>query len=413
MKKTTWDDFDGLESSASEINAVSNVIDSRLAPIHTIVRKAANGTIDAIIIRTSDSTKSTKASEWKIYDPIFYSQLNLSYFNNAAPSQTAEGWKNNTAVNKLSEAISNSKGTDGENTILEFSMGLNDFTTYGNTVAAKDQTKESIKTAIQAYQMAKPKAIVYLVSPNNAGNEARHDTLRDIYSELSIELNLFLVDGLAVTSTLDYNLTDYYLDTTHMNQYGMLRQQMYILNKIVPIDIIKNIKFGEYTLPPTSAELAQTPLLIGLWSVSTGAWSANTNYRALPKINVVPDFRLDVTHKGNRTDFVWYDINGNYLSKGFPSSLTNGYVYVPYNAYFLGVNISTDGSNYDLLNDVPTLKYHFNPKHITHKELVSGFISNIAYNSKDSNGITYDSYGKIGTVGQTLTIDANSKMKWA
>jgi hypothetical protein len=413
MEQIGYKNLNGLKSSASEIDAVANVVNPLLAPIHKLLRESANGISDVVIIRTGDSTRSTIQSEWQIYDPIFFNQLGLTYYNNAAPSQTALGWMNNTAINKLSEAIANSKGVDGENTILEFSMGLNDYTFYGNTTAGKAQTKDAIKNAIQAYQIAKPKAIVYLVSPNNAGNDGRRNTLRDIYSELAIELNLFLVDGLAVTSMLDYNSTDYYIDTTHMNQYGMLRQQMYILNKICPLDLIKNIKFGEYVLPPTNTELAETPLLIGLWSVATGAFSSNSNYRALKKIPVVPNFRLNVTHKGNRTDFIWYDINGNFLFKGFPSGLTNGVAYIPYNAYFLAVNISTEGATYDALNDTPTLKYHFNAKHITHKELVNGYNSNITYLTKDNNGITYDSYGKTGAIGEFLKIDSNNKMKWS
>ena len=48
MKKTTWDDFDSLEASASEIDAVSNVIDSRLAKIHKKIRRAASG-LDEVI----------------------------------------------------------------------------------------------------------------------------------------------------------------------------------------------------------------------------------------------------------------------------------------------------------------------------------------------------------------------------
>lgn len=405
----------------SFLDSFRNVINPLLAKIHQKVRRTFYGLDDSVFTRVGDSTRSSLPSEWQIHDGMIFPQINFTYFNNAYPSQTALGWMNNTAVNKISEAIANSKGADGENTILEFSMGLNDYTyykaLYNTTADRKLHTKAAIKDAIQAFLTAKPKALVYLVSPNYAQNDERRVLLNEIYQEISVELNLFLVNGWDVTQSLDYTSTNWYLDETHLNQYGSLRQNFYILNKIIPADIIKHIEFSEYQLPYTNENLAlSSSVKAGLY-LDGGAFNSNATYRYID-ISITPDAikrRMDITHSGNRNEIYFFDSNNVYLLKDGRSADTyadgSRLVYVPANAAKMIINISTTGATYDALNEQVIAKFHKNSVHYSYKEITAGFKCGFTHTTR-RNGIEIDGYGNIGKVGESLKIDVNGRMKW-
>lgn len=422
MKKTTWDDFDSLEASASEINAVSNVIDSKLAEIHQLVRKAANGiSNDVTFIRIGDSTRSLKLSEWYIYDPMILNQININYYNNADPSQTSYDWLNNVDQNTFAQFIANCNGIDGENTIVEFSMGINDWSKYAGD---KAQTKQIIVDCINAILTAKPKCKLFLSSPHYHTNDGRRTTLDEVYKEISSEMNLYLVDGLSIPMgpSYDFNNTDYYSDTTHLNQFGMLVLSFYIFNKIMPLDVLKCIDFNEYERPQLEGNAALgVSISIGL--LNSGAtynditFSTNTNYRyiqiPIPIASVI--FYMKFKSQGNSPQ-IFLKYEDDTIQRITPYSAdASGYraFYCPAGVKAIYLNLSTTGSTYDLLNDVPELLYSENARpFIQYSELTQSFKSNINH-TRFREGKLIDDYGFVGKIGQTLTIDSSSKMKWA
>lgn len=383
-----------------------NAIDRELAPIYRLFREANNGRKDVVYAVVSDSTRSIDSSEWELLYPKYINQTGVTYFNNADPSQTVFDWMNNTDQNTMQQLIDASLGAEGEDTIVEFSMGLNDYTLYGN----KADAKTSIKNGIVAYLTAKPKAKLFLVSPNWADNEGRRIALQEIYSELAVELDLLLLDGHIPTESLNLS-ADYYLDGTHPNPMGASRFLYWILNQIVPTDVIKNITIEEYTKPVTTAPLNSSIILNGLYDGS-GVFFSNANYRCLELISLPEEpRRIDVSHGGNRSDVFFFDENDNLIAKKFISS-SSGYVYPPLGSKTMAVNISSDGTSWDALSITPKVIYYVLPAYFSFKELTN-FYKNKLYCTPFKYGILVDSYLKIGTNGQTLTIDSSNKMKWS
>lgn len=421
---TLFSKLKGLESDAEGIDAIANIFDRSLAPLHYLARGALNFVFNNVtFIRVGDSTKSMQSSEWQTYDKLIFEQLNIIYYNNADPSQTAYDWLNNIDQNTFNQCIENCTGIGGDRTIIEFSLGLNDYTYYGNTVDSKPQVKQILIDSINAIKLAKPKAYIYLASPHYAQNNGRKQVLGEVYKEIANEMNLFLVDGQAIPigSTYDYNNTDYYNDGTHLNQFGMLRLNYYILNKILPIDVLKCIDVNEYILPQETGNLALgLPIKVGLWNTGVDyfdvIFNSNSNYRWIEVPIISPEItqRMKFKHQGNRNQifFVYLDDTVERITSSLQSDGSNAF-FVPHNVKTLYVNLSTDGSNYDLLNDVPIIEYYLRDRpFIPYTELVQGFKSNLSY-SRERNGRLVDDYGFYGKENQSLTIDINNKMKWA
>lgn len=397
----------GMVSTGVEIDAVANVIDPKLAVIHQKSRQASNGLKTIIYAVCSDSTRSVDASEWELFYSKYLPMVGLTYFNNADPSQSVFDWMNNTDQNTLQQLIDASIGDEGEGTIVEFSMGLNDYTLYGN----KADAKTSIKNGIIAYLTAKPKANLFLVSPPYADNDGRRTALKEIYSELSSELGLPLFDGHVPTSSLNLS-SDYYLDGTHPNAFGAQRMLYWILSSVLPSDVSRLIVAEEYTQPTNQGTLNSATILAGLYD-GNGIYFSNASYRCLPEFTINEIRRLNIYHKGNRTDIFFFNSSGVLIKKIFATSANNGYIYPPDGTKFVRVNISTDGTTWDALAIVPIIKYYVYARpYISFKELTSGLGVKFKCDYM-KNGKIVDEYGFVGNIGQSLKIDSNDKMKWS
>jgi len=98
----------------------------------------------------------------------------------------------------LEDALNATVGK-GENTILEYSFGINDYTkAKGN----KSKIKGWLKEGLETYMKAKPKSLVLLVTPVFTYKKESVQTLTEIYKELSVELNLPLLDVSSPTERL-------------------------------------------------------------------------------------------------------------------------------------------------------------------------------------------------------------------
>ena len=141
-------------------------------------------------IVTGDSTRAASYSKMipHIYQNYF-NRLGINVVDNSGNGDTAADWEGQTGSTHIGDAISATPGT-GSTTILEYSLGLNDWNTDGDEVAAK----AAIIGGIEDYLAAKPDAVVFLADPVRTGNATRNIRLKQIYSEISNELNLPLVD---------------------------------------------------------------------------------------------------------------------------------------------------------------------------------------------------------------------------
>lgn len=291
-----------------------------------------------------------------------------------------------------------------------YSFGINDFGTYGES-----GTKQNIKLGIQAYLLAKPKAKIILLRPNRTASNTLDTALANIYTQLAVELNLFLVDAYAVTAN-KWGNPIYYYDTTHCNMWGARAVMNNTFAKIVPLDLMNKLTLEEEdgTNIPWSNYCLKANTQLGYWSTATGVYNNNSTWVSMEEVDVIAGQILVCSHLGNKANFVYMDSANNFLQAYNPTPANTITLTVPAGATKLRINVSNLAETYFSLNDVPTL----------HKQTID---SNIYCNLRTinaqqilpnrvittRNGIQVDSYGKIGITGESLKIDANGKMKWS
>ena len=133
----------------------------------------------------------------------------------------------------LSDAISATNG-NGENTIMEFSFGLNDWKDIDTTNVSS--FKRRFSHGIGLYLDAKPEATVILTVPVTTGWAERGVVLTQAYEELADELGLLLVDVTVATVGVHGNPA-YYEDSTHPNKWGSRRIVNYITDQLLPSEL--------------------------------------------------------------------------------------------------------------------------------------------------------------------------------
>lgn len=413
LSKDAIEKIEGLQASASEIDAVSNVIDSRLAPIHKLFREAANGVNNVVTyIVSGDSTRENSFNEMIQYYTSQFSKISVTVYSNASSGQTAQDWKNNSDQTTLQQAIDNSSGIDGGSTILEYSFGINDY----KNGATKAEVKGYIQEGINLYLQAKPKGIIILAQPVKTDDATRNIILQEIYNELASENDFLLIDVYSATDGVQGNI-DYYQDGTHPNRFGSRRIVNFILNYILPLEFMSIVSIDEASsASPGTTNLNSEPTKIGkYWSASDGSELTSALWRSLAPIDIEPNFTLDIAHQGDRTDVIFMDSQLNFISRVFLTNIEVGLykIKIPVNAFQIRVNLSNEGTTYDSLSDEPSVTYRLiSENYLSTKQINDGIeIRNVK--NKFRNDIIVDAYGRIGAVGQTLTIDANNKMKWA
>jgi lysophospholipase L1-like esterase len=317
---------------------------------------ASAGTETVNYIVSGDSTRDNSYNQMIAYYDHQLTKANVTLTDNASSGQSGQDWGAGTDSPNLSEAIAATPGT-GAGTILEFSFGIND---YKNGALEAD-VKNWLKTGLQSYMSAKPDAAVVLSVPVATAIVDRNTVLSRIYSELGAELSLPVIDTYTITSSVHGN-TAFYNDGTHPNRNGSIRIVNYIFDQLLPselygvVDLDSAFLVGE---PPEPVEMAQ-PIEAGYWSSSTGAPVTNTAWRRMQEVAVEPNFVLRIQHQGNRFDVSFLDANGVFVDNE-STTVVSGQSYreviVPTGAWKARINVSSLGSTYDTLGDVPSVKY--------------------------------------------------------
>ena len=205
------------QSVAVKLDAIRNLMDA-----------AANGTnTNVTYILFGDSTRdSDKAGQEFIYGKHL-AQVNVKYVHNARSGLQAYQWIRNTVpAASLQKAIDNTEG-EGENTIMEFSLGINDFNAFGEA-----KTKTNIIESLEAYITAKPKAHIVLIVPVSH-NTAFQKKWPVLYTQIAEQFDLPLLNKERVLySAFNDQYDRYYYDGTHPCFFGAMRLTRYILESI-------------------------------------------------------------------------------------------------------------------------------------------------------------------------------------
>lgn len=338
--------------------------EKRLAEIHQMFTDAFQQTRKINYIVTGDSLRagSTVTQMYPYYREQF-SKIGVEVLLNAEASMTSNEWMTDGAsssIAKFTYAVENCLGINGRDTILEYSLGVNDWSGFSTSKIVK--VKDALKLSLQKFLDARPEVKIILVVPSVSGTIQRADDLLESYKQLAEEMDLLLIDGHAATvhAWPRIGTTNcLYADATHINDYGARRLVNYILNDIIPPSILWSFPIIE--LPGIETETA----LVNQAIVETGTYNslgvdqAGANWRRLDVVNVYPRTLLKLKHKGTRRDILWKDAAGVWTLQNLPAFITgqdHWLIEVPAYAVQLKVNIETvDGAAYDLLGDVPEL----------------------------------------------------------
>jgi len=169
----------------------SKVINSeKLSGTKSLINSAVNGSIGITYITAGDSKRDDTTDYPAIYTGIL-SDLKVAYIHDSLTGVTAEAWTNQSDSTKpgLAKAIKDAKGIEGANTIIEYSLGANDW----NLLPGNDQNKYAtikplIKKGITELQRLLPSAKVVLINPIGTHRPELKKAYRDIAKELALPM---------------------------------------------------------------------------------------------------------------------------------------------------------------------------------------------------------------------------------
>lgn len=382
------------------VGGVASVVYSGLNKVQSRIVEATKSESPYTFIVTGDSTRDNVNGRTLVQYRERLAKLNFEVWDNASAGQSVYDWANNVDATTVQQAIDNTP-SDGETTIMEFSLGLNDYTDGSPANAAS--IKSDILYGLGVYMAAKPKALVYLVSPVAS---ARDEIYESMFAEIASELGLTLISGYDATVDVQGDST-YYADDTHPNVYGSIRLVNYIFSNLLPNQV-------KHLTPITDAKAVGLPLprvevQTGYWTTSGGVATLDTDssWRSTKLIPVDPASVVDFTHQGNQTDYFMFDIDGNFVKRGADNTAvqTNSLT------YFIAFNITDDGTTYDALSDVPVIRYtdgYAYPDYIKQDAINEGLKVSLPY--VPTQGV--DDLGNVGYHGQNLTTNASGNRVW-
>jgi hypothetical protein len=336
--------------------------ESRLQKIRTRLEQAWAGTATNYIV-TGDSTRNDRSYavidhipaimiEYYRYQLTKIHSTALTVFNNSISGSTATHWLDNTGTAKLNDALAQISGT-GANSILEFSLGINDWTLSQNYFT----NKTLINACLDALLAAKADLAILLVSPVRTSEfNGRPFYLEALYKEIAHERQLPLISGYKLMDDVYSATGPYNTDQIHPNEWGRKRVVDGVLNGILPESLFNEVTLEDRLI--SSNNLAG-PIIVGkLWNTGTGVQQVSADWRSLPEITVYGATNLNITHLGNQLGVVCMDAGGTFIKNctlDQTPTFPNYTATLPYNTHTVRINISNEGVTYDARNDHPSV----------------------------------------------------------
>jgi lysophospholipase L1-like esterase len=303
----------GLVGILCICGAVSTVIartNTSANNLELLISDAVNNVREINYIVSGDSTKDGRYQQTKQYYAEILNQLNIQYVDNATGGLDSSEWITGTdetsghIINETVQQAISQTPRSGENTILEFSLGINDY--FRDSNLSEATLLATMVNGLDTYIAARPNTEIILVSPIHFS--ADHSVkLNNIYAALASHYGFKLIDVEAITKSV-YHTDDFYIDYVHPSAGGARRIVNYIMNEIVPAQYSHSIILPEY-IPlegvADSDELALTPEA-GHYDVNTGIAYIST-WQRLPQFEVIPNRELTLVSSGNRSDIIFLD----------------------------------------------------------------------------------------------------------
>lgn len=293
-------------------NNSENVIEKKLNKINKLLVDSANGkNINVQYIISGDSTRDNGYSQSIDYYRGQLNKIHVNVIDNSRSGLKAQEWAHGLSTPSVNDAILSTKDY-GKNTILELSLGLNDY----KVNPSKEYLKDQLRLGIKKYLSSKPKGHIILVAPIPTANIKREKIYNEAYSEISEELNLPLINlGNTVFIGGQEKYKSYYFDSTHLNIFGTRKMVDTIFSHIMPKEIIEKLSIPwKDTMPPKDIWRSDY-LKDGFWlSKRTGEEYKMKNWSCSKFIPVIYGETYELIHSGNRGDIFFYDENKSLIS---------------------------------------------------------------------------------------------------
>jgi hypothetical protein len=250
--------FIGCGSSGSDKNSLEF---SKENPSNTTRKNDKNNTVIQNLISMANSGElegvryicvgdSTRVDSDRDHQEVLFNDLNRTLVKNnvdayllARGSHMLKEFIDESMHPTWKDVVEKIPG-DGSNTIVEFSLGINDLFEYKMTKSeqipeATALIKSRLIEALNLIKIAKPKTNILLVSPNPLKDWIQGTkTYTDAYKQVSQELNLELVNFAEnIMPPRDNNENSewesWYIDGVHFSEYGLHQVSDYILSQIV------------------------------------------------------------------------------------------------------------------------------------------------------------------------------------
>jgi len=348
----TWDSegkqlwSDGIEYA--DVIHINSVNDSRLVEVRKRIYDNMENAVALNYIVTGDSTRVTPEQELlkSVMPEDYYNHMmmklspSINIDMNGWGGLKAETWANDTGNATLTECLALISGT-GENSIVEFSLGLNDW----DDIATYAEVKTEIVGAVNALIAAKADIAVILSNTLKTASSVRNQALYQMYEEIAEELQLPLFDAYAITKTTHGDL-DYYQDGTHPNEFGVMRWMHRLFNWIAPSTLKHLITYDDMANPVPTATVIKGKF----WNTTTGLETVNALWTSLEPIFLDNSpCTVLVTHSGNREDIMCMDSEGVLVEKILISTTIapDRPAYIPPGVAEVRINVDNDNTAYD------------------------------------------------------------------
>lgn len=350
-----------------------------------------------------DSTRDRPPNDSMQYYADQLSKIGWVVTDSAQAGMSTIEWNTEVKYPSSLQACISATPNTGLNTIMEYSLGIN------NGATDAPAKKAEILDGINQYMAAKPDALVFLVSP--VGTIEGRQFWTDIYTEIADELNLFMVDGSRLLN--DVATDDEFMDDgTHPNKYGSRRFINGIFSQMLPptcalaVDMIDEGIDG-------SADPVETPyetsFINANYRTTDGTLNNNNAYRALDLLPVTEAQELYITHGGNQHTAVFFDESMVFVGSETLSHRFGEYyrVTAPATARFIGINVH-QGFDYNFDYTVVVRDKDMPDRFIFQKEINKNLTIALPYTINNS----LDANGRKPIAGQVPTGQADGSWIW-
>lgn len=244
------------------------------------------------------------------YYPHMLAKVGVTSFDWARSGHSADEWGNNTSEPSADDFLLSVDGNES-NVIVEFSMGLNDFS---DAVGTDEEIAAIVRADIVRCLdiFVANDILFFLVTPVwTLTNTSRNEVLQEIYADLSATYGVPLVDvhnPMRVVYDHEVGVVDeskFYHDGTHQWPSGSMRMTNIIFSTILPAELYSQMSMdNEYLYP----EADETPVFVSgsYYRSSDGLIVTDADWTRLEPLAVAEgDILVLDNPNGGRDSGVW------------------------------------------------------------------------------------------------------------